>query len=86
MDHFELRDIPRDRWLYHDRSMAKCWGGYCQTIPPFYQIREKQVHQRPFYRKWTIQQSTHGFKWPGKNPNRSLYSSRQTLMTTTTRP
>ena len=27
MDHFELRDIPRDRWLYHDRSMAK-WLGW----------------------------------------------------------
>jgi hypothetical protein len=41
MDHFELRDVPRDRWLYADRSMAK-WLGWLLSDHTAYLSEKKK--------------------------------------------
>lgn len=45
MDHYVLRDIPRDRWLYADRGMAK-WLGWLLSDHTAY-LSAKKTDQQP---------------------------------------
>lgn len=47
MDHYEYRDIPRDRWLYADRTMAKWLGWLLSDHTAFLSAKQTAAQPTP---------------------------------------